>query len=177
MKKSLLVLALSALVASPVIGHADGMPESPTTGGRRHRPARVSAAEPLPPPPTCVSKSPARKIELVSFDPNQPAGKIVGSIQECVSTMYDVLKLLSGPNTIGLKYPEEHEQWGYYWLWSYQLANPIEDSIILMDKPGKRIMKGKDPVELYITFNEHDVVEAVEMDLIKKKNNQQVLFP
>ncbi|HEX5034475.1 MAG TPA: hypothetical protein VFW62_08355, partial [bacterium] len=118
-----------------------------------------------------------KKIELVSFNPNQPAGKIVGSIQECATTMYDVLKLLSGPNTIGLKYPEEHEQWGYYWLWAYKLANPIEDSIILMDKSGKRIMKGKDPVELYITFNEHDVVESVEMDLIKKKNNQQVLFP
>ena len=62
-------------------------------------------------------------------------------------------------------------------MWSYKLANPIEDSIIMMDKPGKRVMKGKDPVELYITFNEHDVVESVEMDLIKKKGNKQVLFP
>jgi hypothetical protein len=176
MKKSLLVLALATLVSSPALVQADGVYQE-SAPARRSRPARVSAAEPLPPPPTCSSHSPSRKIELVSFNPNQPAGKIVGSIQECVSTMYDVLKLLSGPNTIGLKYPEEREQWGYYWLWSYKLQNPIEDSIILMDKPGKRIMKGKDPVELYITFNEHDVVESVEMDLIKKKNSQQVLFP
>ena len=106
MKKSLMILALAVLASSPAISRADGVYQEPAPA-RRSRPARVSAAEPLPPPPTCSSKSPARKIELVSFDPNQPAGKVVGSIQECVTTMYDVLHLLSGPNTIGLKYPEE----------------------------------------------------------------------
>lgn len=177
MKKSLLALSLAALVFSPALGRADGMPEEAAPVRHHHRQARVTAAEPLPPPPTCVSHSPARKIEFVSFNPDQPAGKIVGSIQECVSDMYDVLRLLSGPNIIGLKYPEEKEQWAYFWLWSYKPQNPIEDSIILMDQSGKRIRKGKDPVELYITFNEHDVVESVNMDLIKKKNSQQVLFP
>ena len=176
MKKSLLALSLAAMVLSPGIGRADGMPEEPAPV-RRHRQAKVIVTEPVVAVPVCVAHSPARKIELISFNPNQPAGKIVGSIQECVTNMYDVLKLLSGPNIIGLKYPEEKEQWVYHWLWSYKLQNPIEDSIILMDKSGKRIMKGKDTVELYITFNEHDVVESVEMDLIKKKDSQQVLFP
>ncbi len=176
MKKSIFSLALLSFVLLPALSHADGYVEEGSQSRRGHRRAAVKAEEPVPAAPTCVSKSPGRKIELVSFNPKQPAGKIVGSIQECVSTMYDVLRLLAGPNVINLKYPEEKEQWGYLWLWSYQLQNPIEDSIILMDNSGKRIKKGKNPVELYITFNEHDIVDSVEMDLIKKKGNY-VLFP
>ncbi len=175
MKKSLLALASLSLVLLPSLSRADGYVEAPGRPARSHR-AAAQEPEPIPAAPVCSPHSPARKIQLVSFDPNQKAGKIVGAIQECVTTMYDVLKLLSGPNTIGLKYPEEKEQWGYLWLWSYKLQNPIEDSIIMMDHTGKRIKKGKNPVELYITFNDHDVVESVEMDLIKKGGNY-VLFP
>ncbi|MCC7343793.1 MAG: hypothetical protein IT573_02565 [Deltaproteobacteria bacterium] len=176
MKKLIFSLALFSFALLPALSHADGYVEEGSQPRRSYRRAAAPAEEPVPAAPTCVSKSPGRKIELVSFDPKQPAGKIVGSIQECVTTMYDVLRLLAGPNVINLKYPEEKEQWGYLWLWSYQLQNPIEDTIILMDNSGKRIKKGKNPVELYITFNEHDIVDSVEMDLIKKKGNY-VLFP
>lgn len=175
MKKLIFSLALFSFVLLPALSHADGYVEE-TSRPRRSNRAAAAPEEPVPPAPTCVPKSSGKKIDLVSFDPKQRAGKVVGSIQECVTTMYDVLRLLSGPNVINLKYPEEKEQWGYLWLWSYQLQNPIEDSIILMDNSGKRIKKGKNPVELYITFNEHDVVDSVEMDLIKKKGNY-VLFP
>lgn len=175
MKNTIFSLALFSLMLLPVLSYADGYVEEPTRVRRHYRESK--APEPIPAAPTCVSRSPGRKIELVGFDPNQRAGKIVGSIQECVSTMYDVLRLLSGPNIINLKYPEEKEQWGYVWLWAYKLQNPIEDTIIMMDNSGKRIKKGKNPVELFITFNEHDIVDSVEMDLIKKKNNNYVLFP
>ncbi len=175
MKKMLLSLALSASVLLPSLSRADGYVEAPTIKAHR-RAAATKYTEPAPSAPTCTSKSPGRKIQLISFNPKQPAGKVVGSIQECVSTMYDVLKLLSGPNSIGLKYPEEKEQWGYLWLYSYKLANPIEDTMILMDHPGKRIKKGKDPVELYVTFNDHDIVDSVEMDLIKK-GGSYIVFP
>ena len=175
MKKTIFSLALFSLILLPVLSYADGYVEQPTHSRRNYRESS-KAPEPIPAPPTCVSRSPGRKVELVGFDPDQRAGKIVGSIQECVSTMYDVLRLLSGPNIIQLKYPEEKEQWGYVWLWRYKLQNPIEDTIIMMDNSGKRIKKGKDPVELYITFNEHDIVDSVEMDLIKKNGNY-VLFP
>ena len=96
----------------------------------------------------------------------------MGTITECVTTMWDMLKILPGPNIINVEYPSEKEQWVYSWMWSYKLKNPIEDTIILMDNDGKRIMKGKNPVELYIVFNEDDVVEKVEMNLIKKKHSQ-----
>lgn len=176
MKKTIFSLALFSFALLPALSHADGYIESSTPAKRSYRKAAAQEAEPIPPAPTCTSQSPGKKIELVAFDPKQPAGKIVGSIQECVTTMYDVLRLLAGPNVINLKYPEEKEQWGYLWLWSYQLKNPIEDTIILMDKTGKRIKKGKNPVELYITFNKQDVVDSVEMDLIKK-GGSYVLFP
>src|SRR5262245_3304391 len=135
MKKFAWFLTLFFLSGLPFLTHADVGPETP----RRHRHGHAAAAPsgPIPAAPTCKSSSPGKKLQLVSFEPHQRAGKIVGSIQECVTTMYDVLHLLSGPNTIGLKYPEEKEMWGYVWLWSYKLQNPIEDTIILMDNSGK----------------------------------------
>ena len=177
MKKFATALALISFIGLPALSRADGRSGTEVPSAHHHR-AHAAAAptEPVPAPPA-KPIFPGKKIQLVSFEPDQKAGKIVGSIQEGVSTMYDVLHLLSGPNTIGLKYPEEREMWGYLWLWSYKLENPIEDSIILMDHTGKRVLKGKDPVELYITFNDHDVVDGIEMDLIKKKGGQLVLFP
>jgi len=175
MKKMLLSLTLSGIVLLPSLGRADGYVEAPVRVHTRHH-AESKYSEPAPAAPTCTSKSPGRKIQLISFNPEQKAGKVVGAIQECVSTMYDVLQLLSGPNSIGLKYPEEKEQWGYLWLYRYKLQNPIEDTMILMDHPGSRIKKGKDPVELYITFNDHDIVDSVEMDLIKK-GGSYIVFP
>ncbi|HCU26005.1 MAG TPA: hypothetical protein DF383_13390 [Deltaproteobacteria bacterium] len=170
---SLLFFFLISLSLLSTSAHADGVVESRP---RRSRHSVHKAEGPVP-APSCVSRSPARKIELLSYNPDQRASKIIGAIQECSTTMFDVLRLLSGPNTIGLKYPEEKEQWGYLWLWAYKLQNPIGETVIQMDQPGKRIQKGKNPVELYITFNEHDVVERVDMHFIKKKSSQYVLFP
>ena len=131
----------------------------------------ISAEEP-PLPPSCVSSSVHPKVRIVSWNPTQKVEKFLGEITECVTTMWDVLKILPGPNIINVVYPSEKEQWGYSWLWSYKLQNPIEQTIILMDKPGKRIMKGKNPVELFLVFNENDVVERISMTLVKKKNSQ-----
>lgn len=118
--------------------------------------------------PVCTPSSSKPKIQIVSWEPRQKAKKILGSIMECVTTQWDILKLLPGPNVIGVEYPSEHERWGYIWMWAYELENPIGETLILMDKPGKRLRKGKNPVEFYITFNELDVVEKVEMVLVKK---------
>lgn len=171
MKKYLLSLSLMATLAFPVIVHADGVPVAP--GPEKHY--RVSRAkkvvEPTPPPPACVPSADNAKVKLISWDPKQKVAKFLGVLKECSTTQWDVMKLLAGPNTIGLHYPEEKEMWGYLWLWSYKLQNPIEETVILMDKEGKRIKKGKNPVELYLTFNRDDVLERVEMVLVKKGHN------
>lgn len=171
MKRLLLPLILMVTFLAPVTLRADGYPED-LQPKRRYRPAKVEEPPPPPPEPTCVPTSRDPKIRVVSWNPHQKASKILGSITECVTTMWDMLKLLPGPNIINVEYPSEKEQWVYSWKWSYKLRNPIEDTLILMDNDGKRIMKGKDPVELYIVFNEDDVVEKVEMNLIKKKNSE-----
>lgn len=119
--------------------------------------------------PVCNPSSPHPKIQIVSWQPHQKASKIIGTLRECVTTMWDVLALLPGPNVIDVEYPSEKERWGYIWMWSYKLANPVEDSIILMDKPGKRLRKGKNPVELYLVFDKNDVLEKVEMIFVKGK--------
>jgi hypothetical protein len=199
MKKILLPLILVSLLILPSIATADGMSEtkgtttgetttSETTTGetapgggpvhhhhRRNHGKKV-AEEPIPPPPACIPSSEHPKVNIIAWDSARKVSTILGAIQECVTTQWDILKLFSGPNTIGLHYPDEKEMWGYRWMWSYKLKNPIEDTIIYMDHPGKRLMKGKNPVNLLITFNKDDVVERVELNLIKKKNNQYLLF-
>lgn len=173
MKKSLLALGLISSILFPQLGWTDGPAEPIAPASRKaHRTARVKEEAPPPAPPACIPKSEASKVKLLSWDPKQKVSKFLGVIQECVTTQWDVLRMLSGPNAIGLRYPEEREMWSYLWLWRYDLANPMQDTIISMDKPGKRVLKGKNPVELYITFNEQDVVERVELDLIKKKDSQ-----
>jgi len=168
---ALLALTLTALI--PLSAGADGFPEGYEPVVKHRAPRRVQKEEPpAPAQPTCVPTSRSPKVRIASWDPNQKISKFLGSITECVTTMWDVLELLPGPNIINVDYPSEKEQWGYSWLWSYKLQNPIEDTIIMMDNPGKRIMKGKKPVELFIVFNENDVVEKVEMTLVKKKNSQ-----
>lgn len=177
MKSSLLLFGLLAVMASPSISRADGPPDSLGGSAPRRNPRAIAAKEEAPPEaPVCVPKSANPKVRIIGWNPNQKVSKFLGEIQECVSTQWDVLALLSGPNAIGLRYPEEREMWSYLWLWRYKLANPVEDTIIMMDHPGKRILKGKDPVELRITYNAQDVVERVELDLIKKKGDY-VLFP
>lgn len=174
MKRLLLSLLLSASLLIPLLpqlSEAGGYPEDLRPRKRR----RAAKVEPPPEPtlpPSCVPSSQDPKIRIVSWDPHQKASKIMGEITECVSTMWDVLRILPGPNIINVTYPSEKEQWGYSWMWSYHLQNPIEDTIILMDHPGKRIVKGKKPVELYIVFNEEDVVERISMILIKKKRSK-----
>jgi len=171
MARIILPLFLILSFMAPVIAQADGYPED-LRPKRRYRPKKVEEPPPPPPEPTCVSRSRSPKVRLVSWNPEQKVSKFLGEITECVTTMWEVLKILPGPNIINVEYPSEKEQWGYSWLWRYKLKNPIEDTLILMDNSGKRIMKGKNPVEFWIVFNEDDVVEKIEMTLVKKKNSQ-----
>jgi len=177
MKTFIFTLILTATFLLPVL------PQATWAGGYGEdfgpRPARVSRkkakGEPepeVPAPPSCVPTSQDPKVRIVSWNPRQKVSKFLGEITECVTTMWDVLRILPGPNIINVAYPSEKEQWGYNWMWSYKLQNPLEDTVILMDNPGKRIRKGKNPVELYLVFNENDVVERVSMMLIKKKNSE-----
>jgi hypothetical protein len=161
-------LTLVLVISFPQWIQADGMPEEAAPRRVRHHAVKEEAPPPAPPAPTCVSRSEDPKVRIVSWDPKQKVSKFLGEITECVTTQWDILKLLPGPNIINVEYPSEKEQWAYYWLWSYKLKNPIEDTIILMDHPGQRIHKGKDPVELYLVFNKNDVVEKVSMQLIEK---------
>jgi len=174
MKKVAIFLSLTMVCAFSARTWADG--GAPEASHHRVHSSAQKFQE-VPPAPVCTSKSANPKVRLVAWDPKQKVDKFLGELQECVTTQWDVLKMLSGPNTIGLHYPEEHEMWGYLWLWNYKLQNPIGDTIIEMDHPGKRVQKGKNPVELRLTFNSDDVLERVEMDLIKKKNSDYVLFP
>jgi len=174
MKKILFLFTLCALITPSIPAFSDGGAVEPVHHYRR---AKVSKVEVIETAPVCVAKSDNPKVKLVSWDPDQKVSKFLGELQECVTTQWDVLRLLSRPNAIGLHYPEEHEMWGYLWLWRYKLQNPMEDTVIMMDHPGKRIMSGKDPVELRLTFNRDDVLERIDLDLIKKKNSDYVLFP
>lgn len=169
MKKFLLPILFVFAFGFPFRGHADGYPEEMRPHHRAHR-AHKKAPEPVPeptPPPTCIPSSREPKVRLASWDPKVKVGKLIGSITECVTTMWDVLRLLPGPNVINVAYPSEKEQWVYSWMWTYKLQNPMEDTIIFMDNPGKHITKGKNPVELSIVFNKDDVVERVTVELIK----------
>lgn len=170
MKPLLLSLTLMATFLLPAISHSDGYPED--LRPRRHYAPKAEEPPPLPPEPTCVSRSRHPEVRVVSWNPDQKVSKFLGTITECVTTQWDVLRILPGPNIINVEYPTEKEQWGYSWMWSYKLQNPIEDTIILMDDPGKRIQKGKNPVELFLVFNEDDVVEKIDMTLVKKKNSE-----
>lgn len=179
MKRFLLPLFLILTFLTPGLSpllptshsYADGYPED-LRPRRRARQAKVEEPPEPPPPPSCVSTSREPKVRIVSLNPKQKIDKIMGAITECVTTQWDVMALLAGPNIIGISYPDEKERWGYLWMWSYDLKNPLGDTLILMDNPGKRITKGKNPVELYITYNENDIVERVEMYLVKKKHSQ-----
>jgi hypothetical protein len=149
---------------------ADGMPDE-ARPARRARHQAVQEKEEVPPPPAppaCVSRSEQPKVRIVSWNPRQKVSKFLGEITECVTTQWDIIKMLPGPNVINVEYPSEQEQWGYLWMWDYKLKNPIEDTVILMDNPGKRVQRYQKPVELYIVFNENDVVEKVSMNLVRK---------
>jgi hypothetical protein len=174
MKRLILPLFLTLSLVVPLIGHADGYPEDLEPSKPRVSRARVQreAEAPAPAPAACVPSSESPRVQVISLNPDQKVKKIMGEITECVTTQWDMMKMFSGPNTIGLSYPDEKEMWGYLWLWSYKLQNPIEETVIQMGDPGKRVMKGKNPVELYVTFNESDVVERVKLVLVKKKNSK-----
>jgi len=107
-------------------------------------------------------------LQLISWYPTQPAKKILNRIKIGQTNQLDILKLLSGPNIIGLDYPSEQEKWVYYWIWAYDLRYPIEDTLVKMDHPGRRLLRGKNPVELEIIFDDKDVVADVRMRLIKR---------
>lgn len=165
--------AILFLAMTPITVQAGGFPEGYEPVVKRRPVRRAPPPEPeLPPEPTCVPRSRTPEVRITSWDPNQKVSKFLGTITECVTTQWDIIKMLPGPNIINVEYPSENEQWGYSWLWRYKLQNPIGDTIIMMDNPGKRIKKGKDPVELFIVFNDDDVVEKIEMTLVKKKNSQ-----
>jgi hypothetical protein len=139
--------------------------------------ARKKVKEPVPAAPTCVPNPEGHTVKLMSWEPKQKIAKFLGVLKECETTQWDVLKLLSGPNAIGLHYPDEKEMWSYLWMWSYDLKNPIEDTVIMMDQPGKRMKKAKNPVELYLVFNKQDVLERAYMILVKKKNKSNMVVP
>lgn len=165
-----LILTLLFGMSVPQWAAADGMPDEGAAPRRVRR--QMVKEEPIPEPaaPACVSRSADPKVRIVSWDPKQKVSKFIGEITECVTTQWDVLKMLSGPNIINVEYPSEHEQWGYSWLWSYKLKNPIGETIIEMDEPGKRVLSGKNPVELFLVFNRDDVVEKVSMVLVEKQS-------
>jgi hypothetical protein len=163
---SILILTLVFGMLAPQGLKADGPSEEPKPRRVRHQ-AMKNEVPPPPPAPTCVSRSADPKVRIVSWSPKQKVSKFLGEITECVTTQWDILKMLSGPNIINVEYPSEKEQWAYYWLWSYKRENPVEDTIIMMDDPGRRIQRGKNPVELYLVFNENDIVEKVAMVLVK----------
>jgi hypothetical protein len=126
----------------------------------------------IPPPPVCSSQSPDPKVKIMTWEPRQKVAKFLGSITECQSSQLDILELLGGPNVISYDYRSGKEKWGYTQMWNYQLQNPLEETIILMDKPGKRIKKSnKRMVELNLLFNEQDVVESVEILLVRYNQN------
>ncbi len=109
-----------------------------------------------------------RHLGLQSWYPAQFAKKFLNRVKIGESTQIDILKLLSGPNIITLEYPSEREMWVYHWLWSYDLRYPIEDTLVKMDHPGRRMLRGKNPVELEIVFNDKDIVSDIRMRLIKR---------
>lgn len=126
----------------------------------------------LPPPPVCSSQSPDPKIKIMTWEPRQKLAKFLGSITECQSDQLDVLELLGGPNVIGYDYRTGKEKWSYTQMWNYKLQNPKEETIILMSKPGKRIKKAKKRlVEVNLVFNNDDVVESMEVLLIRYNND------
>ncbi|MCP5467731.1 MAG: hypothetical protein H7A32_00490 [Deltaproteobacteria bacterium] len=126
----------------------------------------------LPPPPVCSSQSPDPKIKIMTWEPRQKLAKFLGSITECQSDQLDVLELLGGPNVIGYDYRTGKEKWSYTQMWNYKLQNPKEESIVLMSKPGKRIKKAKKRmVEVNLVFNENDIIESMEVLLIRYNND------
>jgi hypothetical protein len=174
MKRSLFCLVLIIAMSFPTFTKAYAQ-QRPTH--RRHGRAAVKKIEEPAPQPACVPSQEGRTVKLMSWEPKQKIAKFLGVLKECETTQWDVLKLLSGPNAIGLHYPDEKEMWSYLWMWSYDLKNPIEDTIILMDQSGKRMKKGKNPVELYLVFNKQDVLERAYMILVKKKSNSSMVVP
>ncbi len=122
----------------------------------------------VPPPPVCSSQSPEPKVKIMTWEPRQKLAKFLGSITECQSNQLDILELLGGPNVIGYDYRTGKEKWGYTQMWNYKLQNPKEETIILMSKPGKRLKKAKKRmVELNLIFTEDDLVESLEVLLVK----------
>lgn len=116
------------------------------------------------PDETLVKKS----VSVKSWSPEQPIKKFLNKIKIGESTQKDILALLSGPNIIERDHKTEQEKWVYSWLWSYDLRYPVEDSLIKMDHAGKRIVRGKNPVDLEILFDDSDKVTGVNMVLVKR---------
>lgn len=107
-------------------------------------------------------------LQLISWNPTQPAKKFLNKIKIGETTQLEILKLFSGPNIIQRQYPEDREMWVYHWLWSYDLKYPIEETLIKMSNPGRRILRGRNPVELEVMFGKNDIVEDFKVKLIKR---------
>ncbi|MCB1214038.1 MAG: hypothetical protein KDK66_01050 [Deltaproteobacteria bacterium] len=96
-------------------------------------------------------------IEVMSYDERVPAGRILDSLPQGTG-MLKVLKLFSGPNIISRDNVSGDEIWKYDGLWGLKIKNPLRDSIILMDSPGKRVKKPSQ-VTLTIRFDDEDRVK------------------
>ena len=107
-------------------------------------------------------------LQLISWNPNKTEKKFLNKIKVGETTQLEILKLFSGPNIIQRQYPEDREMWVYYWLWSYDLKYPAEETMIKMSNPGRRILRGRNPVELEVMFGKNDVVEDFKLKLIKR---------
>ncbi len=110
------------------------------------------------------------KVQAIGYESTVPQNRILDNLKEGVTDQIEVLKLLSAPNVI-TRSPQDKETWIYNWMWSYQNEENPDQTLFLMDRPGKRVRRNKKPVSLTITFNKKDIIESYNIKLIKSKKD------
>lgn len=111
-------------------------------------------------------------VKLLSWNPVVPLRRIVNTIQEGVTDQLTMLRLFSAPNIMTRSYATNKEVWVYYSLWSYVNQQDNNETLIIMDKAGRRLYKNKKPVVMVVTFNDKDIVENYNIRLLRVKNDQ-----
>ncbi len=111
-------------------------------------------------------------VKLLSWNPVVPLKRIINTIQEGVTDQLTMLRLFSAPNIMTRSYATNKEVWVYYSLWSYVNQQDNNETLILMDRAGRRLYKNKSPVVMVVTFNDRDVVENYNIRLLRVKNDK-----